>query len=530
MFPFNIPNGKYSDEIELFLSVYRNSFEQLKNDLSKQFTRLGVCKYKYVRNSNEITAMQTVFDLHMEESGTRIQVSLDGAKNMIHYDLFLGFFDILTFSERNDLDIFECAKILATHEYMHMMLGHLDADHASDIQMYVLNNYESKLFVSNIWLLNGPKDQIFGAADELDQQELRAIKEMYGVARHSDGRTEYLEPNIANIAFDMMVNSLIGMKNGVIRPEDCGMPQDLEDRHYYSVLFWTLMSFPNGEVPGLRTFGVLTHISEHYMPYRDTMRDMYVQARQQRTQCGDQKIEFPMGIFGQNGGDASKNESGKRTKIRFKMSHNPTGDVERLREEKMQGELPAYIEKLNCGMGGLWSGFRNMLRTLERNKQHVKLSMVNKQQDWCKLNNRRKHSHLVIPGKSETEGALERKLKMHSVLFVDVSGSMRYHSEKTFALAYLAIKKLDTTVVFYDTEIKAIFDRKNLPQLSAFTAGGTYVLGAVEQYEEERKPIDHVIILTDAEDDSIPDVLAHWNAEVWKVNTNKTGVELYAHS
>lgn len=190
----------------------------------------------------------------------------------------------------------------------------------------------------------------------------------------------------------------------------------------------------------------------------------------------------------------------------------------------LQGNIPSYAQKMNIAQTGIWKEFKDLLAELIKIQQNMKVSLVEKIDNWCKFNNR-KDSSLMYPGKHEVKGAIERKIETKPVLFIDISGSMADVIEPLFTFCYFVLSKIDIELVFYDTEIQYIYKNSKEIKLEPFVCGGTNALNAIKQYEQKYQPPKVIFILSDCFDYTLSEIIKKYNAKVWKIN--KTHISRY---
>lgn len=492
---------KFSEEVRKFYSVYGLELEDYYKTLKKQFKNVVTyhCEHK---NGNKVTVKDDWdVDVQIVKDGST-KIDMEKKHGWIKFVMYVNYENIMTLHENSNLDVFESFQKIVSHEIMHFLMGHLDKDFNERMHSWALGvttiNHDVQSWNSKL----DTYDKIF----QMD-------KNLFCENNNTD-----VDPCMASIAFDFVVNERIGMDYPGIRANQFGLPEGLGEWHYYSIIYHLLNSYPKGEIKNkwFTSQGINTVLSDHYILYREDLRQLYEMMEQQRKgEKSDQLLmsgDLVEAIDGLIDGDIPS--------IKYDdVIRYDKGNKQRF--EKLQGMLPAMAEKMKIARTGIWKCFNDLLNDMIRKHQKMKLSFVDKRDDWCKFNNRKDYD-LIYPGKTQTKGAVERKLEQCSVLFVDISASMIDVIEPLFTFCYFALSKVNMEVVFYDTQIQAIFNNENSFNLEPFVCGGTNAANAVHQYESEFKRPTHVVLLTDAQDSTINSLKHEYGdkLDVWQIVYN----------
>lgn len=470
-----------SKQVKDFLNVYGMDISEHAKLVNKQFRNIIFYGTKRQDGKNWAVQKKNRVIIKVVDTGTRVQ--LDEFTDEVIFTLFIGFNDILAVAEGSNMEIFDAFCKLITHEYMHFLLGHLNIEKIKETHNFVKKPFD----FTYIYFSTDENEQyniIFSDPDE-SGTNLSADRVMY------------------NIACDMRINNIINMQEPSLRATYFGLPEGLNEKCYYAIIFHLLNSYPDGEIVSktFRSTGRQSYIADHYMHLRDIIRKQWE--------------------ANQEGWSYDIAEEAGNTK--YEVNYDAL--IKALDEAKfnnLQGNLPAYATKIKIAKTGIWKDFYTILRELEKKSQKRKLSFVDKTTDWCKYNNRKEGLGLLYPGKYEIDGAVERKIKLASVIFVDISGSISEVIEPLFTFCYFALKNCNCEIVFYDTQIQAVFDKANALHLEPFVCGGTNALNALVEWEQKNgKKLSNIIILSDCYDFTLKKILASWSdVSIWKVTRN----------
>lgn len=477
-----------SEEAQKILDCYISGLESIKDFLLKQLRRVAI----YSIEKRQKKRLTPTVKLSIVNVGTCVEVKYSLDALISEYHFYIGAYDIMRIVGETGIDPIDACRRLATHEMLHITLGHLSKSFQRDIHRNIM------------------KENFYQAQNVLDFSCLLTRDQM------DDLKRAHPKPNgtVLNIAEDLYINETIGVDMCGITPKIYGLPSGLDELGYYSIIFQILNAEEPGTVPGFNSMGLHTHVSDYYHNIAEDIKDLYASATLQRN-------EFDVTIVI----DSNEFQGSADGKMQDYDATTCFEEHERFKEGKMFGKGQGYrhgdVSRLSKAKTGIWKECNDILNELSKAHQLQKLSLVGKTESWTHFNNRRKQGvgvgSMCIPGKMETKGAIERKITMNNVLFVDVSGSMYDELDAIFAFCEVAIKKLNLTVVFYDTQIVAIYDRNNLDEMEPFVAGGTCAYKAVKEYQENHKNISNLYIITDAEDATLPAVVNEWNTTIWKV-------------
>lgn len=465
--------ASYENEIKQFLNVYGLELADYVQSVKKQFKNI-VTQTRYIAEGRRgYEWKRNDWDVDIRVVPDRTKVEAKSSKDFTQYTLYISYGDVLSVYENSDMDLFESFCKLVTHEYMHFLMKHLDPEMGPNMHDFALGKPRS-------------------LHKHIGTQMLLMFMVTPGKA---DTMNKSFDPAMGNIAYDFAVNNAIDMRYPAIRASDFGLPEGLPEVAYYSIVYHLMNSYPKERLSNsfFTSEGVNNFLSDHYKPCREKIREIYEDL---------------------TGGQGDVNET-----LAYKPHWGALHDImEQSKLSSLQGNIPAMANKMQIAKTGIWKSMHDLLAELTRQRQHYKLSLVEKRDNWCKFNNR-KDGTFLYPGKQEIRGAVERKIDQHPVLFVDVSGSMQSVIEPLFTFCWFALSKLQMEVVFYDTEIKAIFNSENALKLEAFVCGGTNCKSAVYQYEKAFKRPSSLTILSDCEDWTLPQLKSEWGDQcnVWKM-------------
>lgn len=501
-------------------------FEELYGPAIQNFTK------KITRQFRSI-AKQSNVNIIIVDKNTRIECKkkLIKDKNLSHktykftYTLYIGYLEISTLHENNpDIDIFDCFMKIVTHEYLHVLLRHVDI------------SFLDKVFEFS--------HGIFYTSEDL--------RSPFFVHRENNSYTEhvieykFVDPVLMNIAGDFQINSILNIRNPFLHPSDFGIAANLTCLDYYSLLYHLFVNDPDLNIIDFPLKGVQhsDYLRNFYYPIcYEKLKEVILYLKSQQANLSENQTGENNSNNGNNdnnnginvfGGDVLgqlDNINLPENKINFMFDIKK--DIDYLANNKLKefyyqnlpGKLPSNITRLMAAKTGIWKEFREILNFIKKKETDMKLSLINRVDDWHKFNNRRS-SDLLYPGKTDVDkGKFLQKFAPSSVMFVDISASMSDVVEPLFTLCNLCLKKLNITLVFYDTEIKRVFHSKDTFEIEPFIAGGTHLYGAYNQYLKEYGSVNNVYVITDGFDLTLsrPDLYpleGAKNVNIWKIRRN----------
>jgi len=497
-----------------FMNVYGVNIEEESKAIARQFQSVINGFY---RNGNESGYLNRTADIKIAPEGTRV-VLMRFAQS-VHLRMQIGIFEVEALSKYANLEPWDAFHILVTHEYMHLLLGHLEAENAEAMHSMLVS------------------DKPYQVVERIYSCERRLSHGFKHFSAFHPGLFQCLDPHpplkadpiMCNIAFDLTINCIINMPEPALRASALGLPEGLHEWQYYAIVYALLSSYPTGEVHGKSGFvssGQKSALSVHYGYARKQILQLY---RCMQDLKSDEQIL-------QAEGDASnltgKNDGGVTVIAAGDVVPTGTGmypGQERVERElkgyrygNLQGNLPAFALKMQVAVGGPWKEFACILKGVERKTQRMKLSFVDAVDDWHRWNPRKGDSGLLLPGKRNVNGINERKMHKNFIIFVDTSSSMEVVLEPLFAFCYLALATSNCEVVFYDTQIVMECDRSKLLQLEPFVAGGTNVKNAILEWEaKHHATLKDGMVLTDGMDHTLQWVQQHRGIrDIWILTGN----------
>ena len=474
-----------NENLEMFKNIYGTRIEQYTKEINSQFRKITYGDF-------------TRTNITLKDSGTKITLSqetekIDGLNRTVNkYSLTVGFDEINNLHEsRPDMDLFECFMKIVTHKYMHVLCKHLDVDYLASVFSFAVG------FEENSWWSREDKFKTpYFVYDPILSEKTRG-KDKFNPKDFKINKTAF------NIAADFEINSILGIRYPFLHPSDYGLPEGLNLEEYYSILYQLFKDNENINMFNLEDSHQSDYLQKFYSKSKEKLENLILNLAAQEL-CHLDNIES-LEAFG-----------GSFPEFRPIIDELKKNEKDKGKFSKLPGNITGMLEKLNYKEVGIWKEFRKVLNYIKKKEKDMKLSFVDKYDNWCKFNNR-KDGNLLYPGKSEREGALERKIGPHSVMFVDISGSMSEVIDPLYTLCYFLVKKMDITLVFYDTEIKYIFNKSDNFVLEPFIGGGTDFGSAYKQYLETNKKIQNIYVLTDGYDYSLKD---YPEAKIWIVKSN----------
>lgn len=455
-----------------FKKIYKSKIDDFSRKIERQF--------------KSISPLDSKTKIEIVEKGTKMSLmrttNAEGQDEII-YTLTIGYEEINMMYENSNMDLFECFCKIVTHEYLHVLCGHFDYGINRDLHSLAINGEDKERCLYRPSLL-----KIFLA--KTNKNDLNKHKE--------------INQSILNIAGDFEINNLLDIGEPFIRARMFGLPEGLQTTEYYLIVYHVLNSFERGKVK-LRNFessGISNHISDYFSYARNDLLNLF-------ESMGSDSEGMLGDLMGNN----------ECFDYRYRIFEKYEEFTRSQRYGKLQGNVSNYIRKMTISKTGIWKSFNDILNSLMYSVDY-KLSFVDKIPSWTKYNSRKDGIGLMYPGKYEVDGAIERKFKNRYALFVDISASMDEVIEPLFTFCYYALSKMDLDLIFYDTEIKYVFNKSSEIKLEPFTCGGTNTLNAVKQYEERFRKPTKIFILTDGYDSTIKQVKSMYDAKVWQISRN----------
>ena len=147
-------------------------------------------------------------------------------------------------------------------------------------------------------------------------------------------------------------------------------------------------------------------------------------------------------------------------------------------------------------------GLKEIIRKIENKEKEVKITPHDRVNTYHKFNNRRKNGNFILPGKKLTNEGLKKKLDTSLTVFIDVSGSTRGRINKDLMNVAKKMHRLGATIVYYTDYIISICE----PDSIFFTedAGGcTEITRVIPEYLQNHE-LERAYVFTDGRDDFGP--------------------------
>lgn len=495
----NIELEELDKDLNDFKEIYRLRINEFTKKINRQFSlivpgNIANCKTN-IEIKNKGTSVSIQQDYNFEDFSPETC-----------FNLIIGFNEIKLMCETHNIDIFDSFCKLVSHEYMHVLLNHLDSYFQRETILFakgeLKNDYDYKKNSYYIPSNKGIKRNIKDVTDE-------------EVSKFS---------RLLNYACDFQINVLLNIREPFMNPKDFDLPEDLEAKEYLSILYHLLEDEYNND---FKESDSGNFISEYFGRCRNNIKEkLDKDLKEFDSYFNDIENSISSSQFGNKYSRGNIVKDGIFSNKRKEIKENY---IKQLRIDKVisQGNISNYITKLNSSEFVIWKCFKNILRDIKKSESEYKLSLVDKKDDWCKFNNR-KDSTLLYPGKIYVSGNIERKIDHSSVMFVDISGSMSMYIEPLFTLCYILLKSLNIKIVFYDTNIITIYDNRNDKiKIDRFIGGGTNFGNSYKEYIEKykfKKP-NKIYILTDGYDYTLPDPSSK-NNSIWVFKSGKEKNEI----
>ena len=162
-------------------------------------------------------------------------------------------------------------------------------------------------------------------------------------------------------------------------------------------------------------------------------------------------------------------------------------------------------------------GLDELIKKLERKEKTMSITPHARKETYMKLNNRRKNGTIILPGKRMENDGVKKKFDTSLTIFMDMSGSTHKINETLLNVAY-KFYKLGATIIYYD---EAILDtiRPNEKFRLMMARGGTNIKRVLNAYLATGAKIERAYVITDGEDyfDALDQIVPKYN--IYKIET-----------
>lgn len=366
--------------------------------------------------------------------------------------------------------------------------------------------------------------------------------------KHLDDKYDKLNRKLFNIAADLEVNSYINAPFPLLRAEQYNLPDFLTASRYYELLLEQAQqqqkkrfSFNNNnekdndkdendndnennsnEVENECNDNNSSHSSNNNTDIQDEVND---ESQNENNELINKFLESQL----------PKNEDDLYNHIEeFTLNNKDNHDtfnniVKQYIDnnnskvniiEKIVHELNKYIDKkLNI------MNLDNIISKLVSRENTKTIQPHDRVNTFTKLNNRRKQSGIILPGKKLVKHGLKKKFDSELTVFIDVSGSTSDKIHQLNEAAY-RLYKVGATVVFYDDNIVSVI-KPNEVFYCHNSRGGTSIQKVIKEYTNKYKQLHRAYIFTDGEDDftNLNEVIKEY--KVFYIN-KEAAVEIYS--
>ena len=364
--------------------------------------------------------------------------------------------DILNYSNINNIDIESATRVILSHEIFHILLGHFSTK-------YKNHNKE-----------------------------------------------------ILNIAGDLEINQLIGLKPPGIQPEDFGLKPYRNTDYYYDNLIKDFeerkkalediiseTSSPKG-IP----INVIddSKLSENNEPLKDREKDpIEIEQSQGRS---EEEIETEPKSIPQEAGRGTQSIEEKVLEDMIPegaIINEVTAEIMDTETIEINENLKdlARVEKVvkkNLSKKNIYDikGLDEIVRKMVNREKMVKITPHDKVNTYYKFNNRRKRD-FILPGKKLTNSGTKKKLDTSLTVFIDVSGSTRGRININLMNVARKMHEMGATIVYYRNSIVSICE-PNKTFFTEFGQGGTKITQTVTEYISRGYDLMRAYVFTDGQD------------------------------
>ena len=144
-------------------------------------------------------------------------------------------------------------------------------------------------------------------------------------------------------------------------------------------------------------------------------------------------------------------------------------------------------------------GLKEIIKKIENKEKAIKITPHDKVNTYHKFNNRRKNGNFILPGKRLTNEGVKKKYDSSLTVFIDVSGSTSGRINTDLMNIAKKMHNLGATIVYYEDTITSICE----PDSLFFTEparGGTDITRVIPEYLKDHE-LERAYVFTDGEDD-----------------------------
>ena len=311
-------------------------------------------------------------------------------------DIYLDIYDVIRYSQYNDLDTISACKYIVSHEIFHALLGHFS------------NKYKNH------------------------------------------------NKQLLNIAGDLEINQLIGLKHPGLQVEDYGFKPYRNTDYYYAEL---LKEFENRKNQ-LSNSGPGSGKSDE-----EIISEMIPENRIVNNRSFENNASIESGL-----------------------SNEALTTIEQTLKKKILTKGNSYTLR----------GLDEIIRRIEYLENEKKIMPHGRVSTYYKLNNRRK-SDFILPGKKLTNSGLRKKLDSSLTVFIDTSGSTKGIVHKNLMSVARKLKSLGATIVYYTYRIEAICEPED-EFCIVYDGGYTRITDVIDSYIEDHS-LNRAYVFTDGFDD-----------------------------
>lgn len=365
--------------------------------------------------------------------------------------------DILNYSDINDIDVESATKIILSHEIFHILLGHFSSK-------YKKHNKE-----------------------------------------------------ILNLAGDLEINQLIGLRPPGIQPEDFGLKPYRNTDYYYDILikeFEDRKTALENIISEMNpSEGTPMGINENEEPSENTeLNEPSEESNNEKEQSVGENTEEiktePKSVTEEVGrGTQSIEEKVLEDMIPEGAMINEVTveimDTETIEINENLKDLARVEEvvKKNLSKKDIYNikGLDEIVRKMVNREKMVKITPHDKVNTYYKFNNRRKRD-FILPGKKLTNSGTKKKLDTSLTVFIDVSGSTKGRININLMNVARKMHEMGATIVYYRNSIVSICE----PDKTFFTEfgqGGTKITQTVAEYISRGYDLMRAYVFTDGQDD-----------------------------
>ena len=421
--------------------------------------------------------------------------------------------DVEMYADDCGITDLESAKVLVTHEIMHVLLKHFKKDYRK--WNHEIYNLAADCEVNSYLDMRGPSIR----AEQFGLPDFLKITDYYHFIKKQSDEQKKNEPRIS-IAISIPMDS--GNSDGNSSDSQSNAQSSASQTTQKEKTQSESPSNPNSK----DSYEVYEFIDMNDDDFQDDENDNNSDDEATDSQnnsavknddekSDDNNADNDEQRQSSNGSNDVDDSASEEMKKRLERS-NCSSLTDRYSDEEAE-EIESIVESSNIGTGTVQraaqiasraiertmnkaniEGLDELMRKLERKERTMSITPHDRKETYMKLNNRRKNGTIILPGKRLENDGLKKKFDTSLTVFIDMSGSTMDINETLMNVAY-RFYKLGATIIYYDNNILDTVKPSERFRLMD-SRGGTNIKDVLTEYLATGEKIDRAYVITDGED------------------------------